>query len=173
MPRHEPENRSEPLRPWPATNSVWFENWPRNDTSDSGQATGLRDERSARQIADAKMAELRRQVDRELALTESEREARLAATHRSLMAEREAAAALASMSWLSRPALSASSTGIPGASWKPCRPAPIRSAADRIKTDIVDKISDRSTRSRLDGEIDAGDPIGNPILAFVILPATA
>ncbi len=62
----------------------------------------LRDERSARMITDAKMAELRARVEREHAVAENERLARLAATRRSIEAEREAAAALASMGWLAR-----------------------------------------------------------------------
>ncbi len=62
----------------------------------------LRDERSARLVTDAKMAELRARVDREQAVAENERRARLAATRRSIEAEREAAAALASMGWLAR-----------------------------------------------------------------------
>ena len=62
----------------------------------------LRSERSARLVTDAKMAELRARVDREQALAETERRARLQATRRSIEAEREAAAALASMGWLAR-----------------------------------------------------------------------
>jgi len=61
-----------------------------------------RDERSARLITDAKMAELRARIEREQSLAENERRARLAATRRSIEAEREAAAALASMGWLAR-----------------------------------------------------------------------
>jgi hypothetical protein len=68
------------------------------------QRTGdrLRDERTARLVADAKLAELRAQVQREMSVTEAERQARLAATRRSLQAERDAATALAAMGWLSR-----------------------------------------------------------------------
>ena len=62
----------------------------------------LRDERSARMLTDAKMAELRARIEREQALAEDERRTRLAATRRSIEAEREAAAALASMGWLAR-----------------------------------------------------------------------
>lgn len=62
----------------------------------------LRDERSARMVADAKMAELRARVEREETMAESERQARMDATRRSIEAEREAAAALASMGWLAR-----------------------------------------------------------------------
>ncbi len=62
----------------------------------------LRDERSARMVTDAKMAELRARVEREQAIAESERQARLDATRRSIEVEREAAAALASMGWLAR-----------------------------------------------------------------------
>ncbi len=62
----------------------------------------LRDERSARMVTDAKMAELRARIEREQAVAEAERQARFDATRRSIEAEREAAAALASMSWLAR-----------------------------------------------------------------------
>lgn len=62
----------------------------------------LRDERSARMVTDAKLAELRGRVEREQAVAEQERRARVAATRRSIEAEREAAAALASMGWLAR-----------------------------------------------------------------------
>ena len=62
----------------------------------------LRDERSARMATDAKMAELRARIEREQAVYEQERQARLDATRRSIEAEREAAAALASMGWLAR-----------------------------------------------------------------------
>ncbi len=65
-------------------------------------ADRLRDERSARMMTDAKMAELRARIEREQTLLEEERRARQQATHRSVRAEREAAAALASMGWLAR-----------------------------------------------------------------------
>jgi hypothetical protein len=62
----------------------------------------FRDERNARMMADAKLAELRARLDHETALAERERQARLEANRRIVQAEREAAAALASMSWLAR-----------------------------------------------------------------------
>ena len=57
-----------------------------------------REERMARAVADAKVAELRDRVVREMALAESEKEARSEATARSIRAERDAANAMAVMS---------------------------------------------------------------------------
>ncbi len=65
-------------------------------------ADRLRDERSARMVADAKLAELRSRVDREQVVAEQERQARVAATRRSIEAEQEAALAVASLGWLAR-----------------------------------------------------------------------
>lgn len=62
----------------------------------------FRDERNARMVADAKLAEVRARLDHETAMVEKERQARLDANRRIAEAEREAAAALASMSWLAR-----------------------------------------------------------------------
>ncbi|MDH3303199.1 MAG: hypothetical protein OES24_22070 [Acidimicrobiia bacterium] len=62
----------------------------------------FRDERNARLIADAKLAELRARVEHEAAVVERERQARLEANRRIAEAERQAAAAVASMSWLAR-----------------------------------------------------------------------
>ena len=61
-----------------------------------------REERMARAVADAKVAELRDRVVREMALAESEKEARSEATARSIRAERDAANAMAVMSWRAR-----------------------------------------------------------------------
>lgn len=65
-------------------------------------ADRYREERMARAIADAKVAELRDRVIREMALAETEKQARADALHRSARAEREAADAFAAMGWLAR-----------------------------------------------------------------------
>ena len=62
----------------------------------------FRDERTARMMTDAKLAELRARLDHESAAAERERIGRLESNRRIVQAEREAAAALASMSWLAR-----------------------------------------------------------------------
>jgi hypothetical protein len=62
----------------------------------------FRDERTARLMTDAKLAELRARLDHETAAAERERIGRLEANRRIVQAEREAAAALASMGWLAR-----------------------------------------------------------------------
>jgi len=62
----------------------------------------FRDERTARLMTDAKLAELRARLDYETAAAERERIGRLEANRRIVQAEREAAAALASMGWLAR-----------------------------------------------------------------------
>ena len=65
-------------------------------------ADRYREERMARAVADAKVAELRDRVIREMALAEAEKQARADALHRSTQAEREAAKAFAAMGWLAR-----------------------------------------------------------------------
>ena len=62
----------------------------------------FRDERTARMMTDAKLAEVRARLAQESAAAERERIGRLEANRRIVQAEREAAAALASMSWLAR-----------------------------------------------------------------------
>lgn len=65
-------------------------------------ADRYREERMARAVADAKVAELRDRVVREMSLAEAEKQALSEALARSIRAEREAATALASMGWLAR-----------------------------------------------------------------------
>jgi len=65
-------------------------------------ADRLREERMARIIADAKVAELRERVLREMTLADGEKQARVEATMRNIRAERSAANAAASMGWVSR-----------------------------------------------------------------------
>lgn len=65
-------------------------------------ADRYREERMARAVADAKVAELRDRVVREMALADAEKEARSEALTRSIKAERDAANAIASMGWLAR-----------------------------------------------------------------------
>ncbi len=61
-----------------------------------------REERMARAVADAKVAELRDRVVREMALAEAEKQASSEALARSIRAERDAANAMALMSWRAR-----------------------------------------------------------------------
>lgn len=65
-------------------------------------ADRYREERRARAVADAKLAELRDRVAREMALVESEKEAKAEALHRSMRAERDAANAVALLGWRAR-----------------------------------------------------------------------
>lgn len=65
-------------------------------------ADRLREERMARIVADAKVAELRDRVIREMTLADSEKHARVEATMRNIQAERENANAFASMGWMAR-----------------------------------------------------------------------
>ncbi len=65
-------------------------------------ADRFREERMARAVADAKVAELRDRVVREMSLADAEKEARAEALARSIRAERDAANAVASMGWLAR-----------------------------------------------------------------------
>lgn len=65
-------------------------------------ADRYREERMARAVADAKIAELRDRVVREMTLADAEKQARSEALTRSIRAEREAANALASMGWFAR-----------------------------------------------------------------------
>ncbi len=62
----------------------------------------FRQEQTARYVADAKVAELRDRLVRDMATLDGEKQARVDATRRSLKAEREAATAMASMGWVSR-----------------------------------------------------------------------
>lgn len=61
-----------------------------------------REERLARSAADAKVAELRNRVSREMSLADSERQARSQAMDRVAETERHLADAVASMGWLAR-----------------------------------------------------------------------
>jgi hypothetical protein len=65
-------------------------------------ADRYREERMARAVADAKIAELRDRVVREMSLADAEKQARSEALARSIRAERDAANAVASMGWLAR-----------------------------------------------------------------------
>lgn len=65
-------------------------------------AERLREEQYARRMADAKVAELRAWIDREVAAGEAEKRARQEATERRLKAERDASAAIGAMGWVSR-----------------------------------------------------------------------
>lgn len=65
-------------------------------------AERLREEQYARRLADAKVAELRTWIDREVASGEAEKQARQEATERRLKAERDASAAIGAMGWVSR-----------------------------------------------------------------------
>ncbi len=65
-------------------------------------ADRFREERMARAVADAKVAELRDRVVREMSLADAEKEARAEALARSIRAERDAANAVASMGWRAR-----------------------------------------------------------------------
>ena len=65
-------------------------------------AERYREERRARAVADAKVAELRDRVLREMALAEAEKAARAEALDRSRKAEREAANAVALLGWRGR-----------------------------------------------------------------------
>jgi hypothetical protein len=65
-------------------------------------ADRYREERMARAVADAKVAELRDRVIREMAVAEAEKREKAEALSRSARAEREAANALAAMGWLAR-----------------------------------------------------------------------
>ncbi len=65
-------------------------------------AERYREERRARAVADAKVAELRDRVAREMALAEAEKEARTEALNRGLRAERDAANAVALLGWRAR-----------------------------------------------------------------------
>ncbi len=65
-------------------------------------ADRYREERMARAVADAKVAELRDRVVREMALADAEKQARAEALTRSIRAERDAANAHAVMGWLAR-----------------------------------------------------------------------
>ena len=56
----------------------------------------------ARAVADAKVAELRDRVVREMALADAEKQARAEAMARSIRAERDNANALAAMGWLAK-----------------------------------------------------------------------
>ncbi len=61
-----------------------------------------REERSARLVADAKVAELRQRVSREMALAEAERIAKDEAVQQRRAAEEDATKAIATMGWLAR-----------------------------------------------------------------------
>jgi len=65
-------------------------------------AERLREERSARLVADAKLVEVNQRVAREMAISGSEQQARHVAADRTIRAEREAAAALESLGPISR-----------------------------------------------------------------------
>ncbi|MGH1488615.1 MAG: hypothetical protein ACRBK7_04350 [Acidimicrobiales bacterium] len=65
-------------------------------------AERYREERRARAVADAKVAELKDRVAREVALVDSEKEARNLALNRGLRAERDAANAVALLGWRAR-----------------------------------------------------------------------
>lgn len=65
-------------------------------------AERLREEQYARRLADAKVAELRAWIDREVAAGEAEKRARLEAMERCLQAERDASTAIGAMGWVSR-----------------------------------------------------------------------
>ncbi|MEM7324900.1 MAG: hypothetical protein AAF531_17570 [Actinomycetota bacterium] len=65
-------------------------------------ADRYREERMARAVADAKVAELRDRLLREMALADTEKAARTEALTRSVKAERDAANALAAMGWRAR-----------------------------------------------------------------------
>ena len=65
-------------------------------------AERFREERRARSVADAKVAELRDRVVREMALADAEKQARTEAMSRSMQAEREAANAVALLGWRAR-----------------------------------------------------------------------
>lgn len=65
-------------------------------------ADRYREERMARAVADAKVAELRDRLVREMALADTEKAARTEALTRSVKAEREAANAVAAMGWRAR-----------------------------------------------------------------------
>ncbi len=65
-------------------------------------AERFREERRARSVADAKVAELRDRVVREMALADTEKHARAEAMSRSMRAEREAANAVALLGWRAR-----------------------------------------------------------------------
>ncbi len=65
-------------------------------------AERLREEQYSRRLADAKVAELRAWIDREVAVGEGEKRARQEAMERCLQAERDASAAIGAMGWVSR-----------------------------------------------------------------------
>ncbi len=65
-------------------------------------ADRYREERRARAVADAKLAEMRDRVVREMALIDSEKEAKTEALNRSMQAERDAANAVALLGWRAR-----------------------------------------------------------------------
>lgn len=65
-------------------------------------ADRYREERMARAVADAKVAELRDRLVREMALADTEKAARTEALTRSVKAERDAATAMAAMGWRAR-----------------------------------------------------------------------
>ncbi len=65
-------------------------------------AERYREERRSRAVADAKVAELRDRVMREMALADAEKQAREAALDRSMRAERDAANAVALLGWRAR-----------------------------------------------------------------------
>lgn len=65
-------------------------------------ADRYREERQARAVSDAKVAELRDRILREMALAEAEKQARAEAMARGARAERDTANALASMGWRAR-----------------------------------------------------------------------
>jgi hypothetical protein len=62
----------------------------------------FREEREARLVADAKVAELRDRMHREVALAEAERQARVEAVRRGTQAETDVVSAVSSMGWLAR-----------------------------------------------------------------------
>lgn len=65
-------------------------------------AERLREEQYGRRLAEAKVAELRAWIDREVAVSEAERKARQEAMERCVKAERDASAAIGAMGWASR-----------------------------------------------------------------------
>ena len=65
-------------------------------------ADRYREERMARAVSDAKVAELRDRLVREMALADTEKAARTEALTRSVKAERDAATAVAAMGWRAR-----------------------------------------------------------------------
>jgi len=65
-------------------------------------ADRYREERMARAVSDAKVAELRDRLLREMALADTEKAARTEALTRSVKAERDVANAVAAMGWRAR-----------------------------------------------------------------------